>query len=171
MAACVFQSSVKQHTNKFLSLAQVAGKHSVRNSSIISAQMSVVFGEFKLLFGLHSLCFFRVKRRLFLSLKLYLQLVSLRLCIKLGSILTQPRKPAPCFLCTFFWFQTEIVRQSFLPRYLEFDEKKNTTMSLTVLDTPIFRQFLLARHISSSTYRSKCLFHFGLSVSLHGSVE
>lgn len=49
---------------------------------------------------------------------LNLQLVSFRLWIKLGSILTQPRKPAPCFLWTFFWFHTLIVRQSFLPRYL-----------------------------------------------------
>lgn len=50
-------------------------------------------------------------------------------------ILTHPKNPAPCFLCTFLWFQTLIVTESDFPIKLnqlkclqQKERKKNETI-------------------------------------------
>ena len=45
--------------------------------------------------------------------------VSLSLWIADDIIRTQPRKPAPCFLCIFLWFHILMVIESFCPIYLQ----------------------------------------------------
>lgn len=44
--------------------------------------------------------------------------VSFSCWMTLAMMRTQPRKPAPCFFCTFLWFQTLRVIESERPRYL-----------------------------------------------------
>lgn len=54
--------------------------------------------------------------------KRYLQPVSLSLLMALDRRRTQPRKPAPCFLWIFLWFQTLMVMESAFPMYLTWEE-------------------------------------------------
>lgn len=56
----------------------------------------------------------------------YLQPVSLSLLIVLDRRRTQPKKPAPCFLWIFLWFQTLIVMESAFPMYLKERYQKKT---------------------------------------------
>ena len=59
--------------------------------------------------------------------------VSFRLWMAFGIILTHPRKPAPCFLCTFFWFHILMVTESDLPIYLLLDDS-NQIISFPIKD-------------------------------------
>lgn len=52
------------------------------------------------------------------------QPVSLSLLMALDRSLTQPRKPAPCFLWIFLWFQTLMVIESVFPMYLKAHGRK-----------------------------------------------
>lgn len=51
----------------------------------------------------------------------YLQPVSLRRLMALDRRRTQPRNPAPCFLCIFLWFHTLMVIESDFPMYLRWN--------------------------------------------------
>lgn len=70
-------------------------------------------------------------------LLIYSQPVSLRRLIALERSLTQPRKPAPCFLWIFLWFHTLIVIESDFPMYLKSDKKseKYKCCRLDILDS------------------------------------
>lgn len=70
--------------------------------------------------------------------------------IMAGVKRAHPKKPAPCFLCTFFWFHSEKVSESSLPNCLVKKEITKNQFNSTRL------QGILTNQISCSTWDWVC---------------